>query len=292
LGRHGLNLQQQSVPFFLFIFLFTNSIVSYRIHLSPGSRRNSICTNTPRKRTSVSRSPEPVTPQHPGTPSLHHGRLYDSTSPLAQVTLPSAANVLLNSPSSSPGTSYSPDPHHTLPALSSPGLSLSVPPPLNYNYLTVSASYHDNPYPTFVNNAAGASQNSLRNAVGSSTNFTYSHPHPNYGGHSQQNSRSTSPSTTMHSRHSLSHISNSRYPSSHVPPSPTSGSSKTSHSGSSTPSYPVSCADNHTHSYYPHHSATVTSQPAVHSQLQSQSYLFQNAYTPNAVIANSPRYLQ
>ena len=278
-------------------------LTSYRIHLSPSSRRNSVRTNTPRKSASASsssRSPESVTPQYPGTPPVDQGRVYDSTPPLTQATLPSA-NTLLNSsisgrisPSSRPSTSYSPNPHHTLPALSAPGLSLPVSTPSNYNYRTGTPSYHDqslaNPYPTYANTATGASQNCSHNAVGSS-NFTYSHSHSNYGGHSQQNSRPASPSATMHSRHSLSHISHSRYPSSHRPPSPILVSSHTSaHSGPPTPTYPVSYAD--THTYSQPHSAMVTSQPAVHNtQMQSQSYLFQSGYSPNTVIAHSPRYL-
>jgi hypothetical protein len=53
------NLQQQSVPFFVFISPCTNSILfSYRIHLSPGSCRVSI-RSTSRKRVYDSTLPKP-----------------------------------------------------------------------------------------------------------------------------------------------------------------------------------------------------------------------------------------
>jgi zinc finger protein CreA/MIG len=192
------------------------------------------------------------------------------------------------SATSSPSTSYSSDIHHILPAVSSSELSLPASAPLDYNYRSGTTSYPPaNPYSTFVNNAtiSGPSQNGSHNAVGS-TNFTYSHSYPNYGGHSQQHSRSTSPSSaTMPSRHSLSHISNSHYASSAGPPSPTSVSSHTSHSGPPTPTYSFSYGD-YTHP----HSTMVASQPPVHNGQISQSHLFQNAYTPNGVIAHSPRY--
>ena len=207
------NLQQQSVPFFFLISSCTNSILfSYRIHLSPGSRRVSIRANTSRKRASTSSSlsgfPESVTPLRKETPPVDQDRMYDSTPPLAQATLPSS-NSLLDSSilGRVSASSYSPDPHHVLPALSSQELSLPLsPPPGNYNYRIVTPNYHDqslaNSCPTFVNHPMGPSRNASHNTI-SSNNFTYSHS--DYGGHSQQ-SRSTSPSTAMHSRHSLSNI--------------------------------------------------------------------------------------
>jgi hypothetical protein len=196
------------------------------------------------------------------------------------------------SASSSPGISYSPDPHH-VPALSSQALSLPLsPPPGNYNYRIVTPNYHDqslaNSCPTFVNNPTGPSQNASHNTIGSN-NFTYSHS--DYGGHSQQSSRSASPSTAMHSRHSLSNIDNSRYPSSHAPPSPASGSSHTSHSAPPTPTYPISYAS--TNSYSHSRREIATSHPTVphNNQLHSQSYLFQNNFAPNAVATHSPCHL-
>jgi zinc finger protein CreA/MIG len=296
---------------FHFSRLFTSATKSlsnsYRIHLSPGSRRNSSRTSATRKRVSAT-SPitpndaESAVPPHSGSPPLVQGRVYahhstpDTTPPLTQATLPSASTLLHPridpiservSATSSPSTSYSSDIHHILPAVSSSELSLPASAPLDYNYRSGTTSYQPaNPYSTFVNNApiSGFSQNGSHNAVGS-TNFTYSHSYPTYGGHSQQHTRSTSPSASMSSRHSLSHISNPHYASSNGPPSPTSVSSHTSHSGPPTPTYSFSYG-NYTHPP----STMVASQPTVHNGQMSQSHLFQNAYTPNGIIAHSPRY--
>ena len=277
---------------FLHYLLCILMSISYRIHLSPGSRRNATRTKTPRKRRTPA-NPESAASQHLQTPLVEEGRIIahhfspDSTPPLIQATLPSASTLPHPriSQTSSPSSSYSPNTHHILPAMSSPDLPLPVSSPLSYSHRSGTAYQSPaNTYSTFANDPTGTSQISSHNAVGTG-DFTYSHSHSNYGDHSQQHSRSTSPSAAMPSRHSLSHISNPRYPSSYRPPSPTSVSSHTSaHSGSPTPTYHVSYADTHTYSHP--HSAMVSNQPTVNnSQINSQTYLFQNVYTP------TPRYL-
>jgi zinc finger protein CreA/MIG len=293
------NLQQQSVSFSFIICLYTKCIsTSYRIHLSPGSRRNAARTKAPRKRASPSASPanpESAASQNLQTPHIEEGRIIahhfspNSTPPLIQATLPSASTLPHPriSSSSSPSTSYSPNTHHILPAVSSSDLSLPVSSPLSYSHRS-GTTYQSpvNPYSTFVNDTR-VSQISSRNAVGTG-NFTYSHSHSNYGDHSQQHSRSTSPSVAMPSRHSPSHISKPRYLLSHGPPSPISVSSHTSaHSGPPTPTHHFSYADTHTYSHP--HNAMASNQPTVNNnQIHNQSHLFQDVYTPNVI---APRYL-
>jgi hypothetical protein len=280
-------------------FYSTNILlVSYRIHLSPGSRRNSVRITIPRQCPTSSRAPantEYATRQHLGTPPVeqghiyaHHSQLPGSTPPLTQATLSSASTPLHPvsgrvSTTSSPSTLYSLDTHHILPAVSSPETALPVSPPLNYDHRMIYQDQQPNSYGTFVNNS---SQDKLHNT------FPSSQLHSHCGGHSQLPSRSTSSTAAMPSRHSLSHINNPHYPSSHGPPSPspTSVSSHTSAcSDLLTLTYPISYAS--THPYSHSHSAIVASQPAVHNNpVQTQSYLFQNTYTPNGVIAHSLRY--
>jgi hypothetical protein len=267
-------------PFPPYCYSANRLFFSYRIHLSPGSHRNSVRTTTPRKRSTSSKAPsnpESVTRQHPVEQRRIYAHLPDSTPPLTQATLSSAPTRLHPisariSPTPSPSTSYSLNTHRIPSAVSSLEVDLPVSSPLNYNYRMI----YDQPYGTFVNNP---SQDGSHNTV---------HSHSHYGG---PPSRSTSPCAAMPSRHSLSHINNPHYSSSHGPPSPTSVSSHTSaHSGPPTPTYPVSYPG--THPYSHSHSTIVASQPAVHNnQVQSQSYLFQNAYTPNGVIQpHSTRY--
>ena len=280
---------------------------SYRIHLSPGSRRNSARINAARKRASgslsstSSASTESGTPRHSWTPPLDHGCVYppppDSPPPLTQATLPSTSthrHSRMDSASSrvsaTPSPSYSSDSRHTLPTMSSSQLSFPV---LNYNYRGGTTSYHDqtlsNQYGTFVNNpspVSGTSQNDSLNAVGGS-NFSYSHSSYTYDNHSQQHSRSTSPSAVMPSRLSISHINNSQYPSHGPPSSPSVSSSTSAQSGPPTPSYAYTYnTDQYTH---PH--AMVASQPTAHNtQIHSSSHLFQDNYTPNGVVTHPPRY--
>ena len=274
-------------PIFLCSLFRILMSISYRIHLSPGSRRNSARIKAPRKPASASASPRTPAP----TPHVEEGRviahLYhfspDSTPPLIQVTLPSASTHPHSriSPSSTPSSSYSPNTHHILPSVSSQELSLPVSSPLSYNHRTGTAYQSPaNSHRSSLNDPTGY------NAVDTG-NPTYSHSHSNYGDQSQQHSRSTSPSPTMPSRRSLSHISNPRYPSSHGLASPISVSSHTSaHSGPPTPTYHF-YPDTHTYSHP--HSTAVSIQPAANnSQIHSQSYLFQNVYTPNVI---APRYL-
>jgi hypothetical protein len=215
-------------PFPPYCYSTNRLLLSYRIHLSPGSRRNSVRTTTPRKRSTPSKTPsnpESVIRQHP-TPPVEQRRIYahlpDSTPPLTQATLSSAPTRLhpisaRTSATPSPSTSYSLDAHRIPPAVSSPEVDLPLSSPLNYNYRII---YYDQPYGTLVNNP---SQDGSHNIV---------HSHSHYGGHSQPPSRSTSPGAAMPSWH----INNSHYSSSYGPPSPTSVSSHTSaHSGPNVP---------------------------------------------------------
>lgn len=277
-----------------FLLPHTNILfISYRIHLSPGSRRSSARTNAARKRASASSSStrstntESPSPQQKATPPLEQGRYSyhsisaASTPPLGQVSLPPVSALPHSrtapvtgrlSGTSSPHSSYSSDTHQVLRPLSSPVLSLPVSSSLHYNYRSNDDQTSSNSYSAFVNTPTdlGASQN---HAVGGS-NFAYANTQATYGAHS----RSASPSGVVSSRHSISHINNPQYPSHGQSPSPNSVSSHTSHSGPPTPTYPIPYS----------HSATA----AVHNgQMHTQVNHFQNVYTPNPVVADSPRFL-
>ena len=279
-----------------FLLAHTNILfISYRIHLSPGSRRSSARTNATRKRAPLPSSSSSSTytqspsPHQPITPPLEQGRYTcysssaDSTPPFGQVPLPPVSALTHSrtvsgrlSGTSSPHSSYSPDTHQVL---HPPALPLPLSTSLHYNYRSDNNQTSSNTYSAFVSATPdlGTSQN---NAVGGS-NFAYANTQPNYGGHAPQHSRSASPSAVVSSRHSISHINNPQYASSHgSPPSPNSVSSHPSaHSGPPTPTYPIP------------YSAPAT-QPTIHNgQVHTQTHDFQNVYAPNPVVAHSPRFL-
>ena len=252
---------------------------SYRIHLSPGSRRSSARSAASKAMngkkgnnhaTAATESPSAPTALSP--PPLETARVYnhhstppDSPPALAQATLPATASLPLtnsrmspgrSSSSSSPDTSYPPNDHHLV-SLQSQGLSN----PPNYNYRSGTTTYQEQsqaPGYTYVHTTP-ITHPSSGSSNGNSFS-SYSSPHDNFSVspiQPQNEHRDNSP-VSISSRHSISHISHpqSSYQSSTAsPPSPTSSQSVSSHnSGPPTPNYSVFHDDAHSYHHQQQHS--------------------------------------
>ena len=278
---------------------------SYRIHLSPGSRRSSARSAASRsvKRgatASATASSEPPSAPPPlsSPPPLEQARAYnhnstppDSPPPLAQATLPATATL----PNSNPSrlSSASPDftsgnSHHLVP-LGSQAMGMA-PGAMNYNYRSGTTTYQEQ------SQGAGYTYVHTTPVSGSSTNgnngngnFSYSNGGENFNAHSQSASthnRDNSP-VSMSSRHSISHISHPQsysqaQSSSAGPPSPASSHSVSSHtSGPPTPTYPVFHDEPHP---YHHGNGMITDHSGMNNgHINTQSHMVHNGYSSNGV---------
>jgi zinc-finger protein CreA/MIG len=211
---------------------------SYRIHLSPGSRRSSArsaaskamngkkANNTSPIASTESSAPPPLSPPPLETARIysHHSTPPDSPPPLAQATLPATASIPLDS----------------------------------YNYRSGTTTYQEQsqaPGYTYVHTTpinqppSGSSNgNSLSSYSNSHDNFNVSPIQQNQNDH-----RDNSP-VSISSRHSISHISHpqSSYQSSSAsPPSP--ASSQSHQSAPATPTYSVFHDDSHPYHHHHHH---------------------------------------
>lgn len=285
---------------------------SYRIHLSPGSRRNSARSGGARKRASVAASAtvtsaESVIPPPPLTPPpleqariyAHHSPAPESPPPLVQATLPhTAALPIPNSRfesasgrlSSSSSDSY----------IGSQGLNLSGSGHLNYNYRSGTTTYQEqsqtagNGY-TYVHTTpiCSTASGSTGNASGSNNFASYQSAHTSFGNqHAQQHSTHLRTAPTP-SRHSISHINNPHYPPSQQPsnnpPSPASHSVSSHNSvasGPSTPPYSLSYDDDHGYTHNSHEMLTV--QTGIHNNHMNAQYL-QHGFSSNGV-GHAPRF--
>jgi len=262
------NLQQQSV-FSLFVSPYLTSLpsFSYRIHLSPGSRRSStrsaiaramnntvlpLSGNNRRPSTSSGSpdSPPSIPPLLSAPPSLEPARVYTLSSPpdsppqLAQATLPATAHPppesVSSSSSSTPESPYSPinrDPQHThMVPMSSQPIPITAQPHHSHTY----SPFRSGPTP-YQEHSQGPG-------------FTYIHPTPlsTNGVHHSHNSYSYSASQYDDDHHSVhqQHLQDSH--NNHGPSSPTTHVSSISsrHSISH-----ISHPNSHTQSYsHPHSS--------------------------------------
>ena len=285
---------------------------SYRIHLSPGSRRSSTRSAVSRamnssagpKRSSAPSSaveppmsPPPLSAPpalEPARPYNHHSPGPDSPPPLAQATLPATAHLPSTSSSrssSSPELTYSSGSHNLIP-ISSQGPSQGSQ---SYSYRGNTSTYQDQSHGagyTYVHTTPLTHHSS-----GSNSNSFSSYPnsHANYGAHSLPHINTSSPvlhpqhphdspnPTPISSRHSISHISHPQsYPQNHSsstePASP--ASSHSHHSGPTTPSY-VYHDDGHG---YHHSNGIVNDQSSL-----SNGHLphHQTSYHPSSVSVHS-----
>ena len=294
-------------------FFFKN-LSSYRIHLSPGSRRSSARSSAPKsmngKKGNNNATPTTEPPLAPpplsSPPPLETARIYshhstppDSPPPLAQATLPATASIPLTgsrmqqsspgrSPSSSPDTPYPPSDHHLV-SLQSQGLSNSP----NYNYRSGTTTYQEQsqgPGYTYVHTtpithpSSGSSNGTSFSSYSSShNNFNVSPIQPQQAQNQNQH-RDNSP-VSISSRHSISHISHpqsSYQSSSATPPSPASSQSVSSHnSGPPTPNYPVFHDDAHSyhhHQHSQHHGNGMMNNDHHHHQQQQQQHQHQQQH--------------
>ena len=285
------NLQQQlvfvlvdiaAIPYWSsvherWLVIFKN-LYSYRIHLSPGSRRSSARSaaskamngkkgNNIAPASTEALAPPPLSSPPPLEPARiysHHSTPPDSPPPLTQATLPATASIPLansriqlpspgrSSSSSSPDTAYPPS-DHQLVSLQSQGLSN----PPNYNYRSGTTTYQEQ---------------------SQGPGYTYVHTtpitHPPSG---------SSNGNSFSSRHSISHISHpqSSYQSSSGSPS-SPASSHSHYSGPPTPTYPAYHDDTQSyhHQQHSHHGSGMVNndhhQQHPHSQSQSHILSQQN----------------
>lgn len=261
----------------LYVSMLPNNAfyLSYRIHLSPGSRRSSTRSAIARamnstaspKRSSLPSPEAQMSPPPMSPPALEPARLYaahspppDTPPPLAPATLPTGMHIadpVSSRSSSSPDNSYSPTNHHLL---SMPSNSMSLPGPQSYSYRNGTTTYQEQSQGagfTYVHTTP------IHSTSNSASNFSYSNAHGSFGNHGlpHMNSTATVIHNTRHnsessisgitSRHSISHISHPHsysqaQSSSGGPPSPASSHSVSSHtSGPPTPTYPVFHGDGH-----------------------------------------------
>ncbi len=284
---------------------------SYRIHLSPGSRRNSARSSGARKRFTTTTSSESVISPPPLTPPpLEQARVYAQNSPpphspppLVQATLPAATTLPIPSSrfESASGrlSSSSPDSY-----LGSQGLTLSGSGHLNYNYRSGTTTYQEQSQTsgsgfTYVHTTpiSGPSSSGSGNNSGSGNFVSYQNTPTNFNSqHPQQHSTHLrNVPAPISSRHSISHINNPHYPPSQHPndnpPSPASHSVSSHHSAASgppTPPYSLSYDDGHSYSHNSHEMLTVHS--GIHNgHMGAQSHYLQNGYSSNAV-GHVPRF--
>lgn len=275
----------------LLLTLPTSDYFSYRIHLSPGSRRSSgraaarSSANGARRVRTVSVPSVDVTSVVPplSPPPLEPSRPIDnappdSPPPLAPATLPVAYESC--SPRSG-ADSASPEPNYPILSPMSHSVNM-VATTSQYTYRTLSTSYQEDEndaygYPAAGSYASYSSHNEYPSAQSLSTVQT-----PPL---SQLHTRENSPASALSSRHSISHISHS-YISGHsgtstiTPPSPASPHPIPSHS-SAPPSPP-----------YSNYTDTTQSAPYSTSTLVANSHLpahnlSQSTYT---LQTNASRY--
>lgn len=295
------------------VFLF-----SYRIHLSPGSRRSSTRSAGSRgaKKAAAAavaaQEPPPISPSLSSPPPLEPARIYshhsqsppDSPPPLAQATLPATATLPMtasrmetasdrSSSSSSPETSYTTPNHHLVP-MSSQSLALSGGNSQNYSYRSGTSTYQEQSQVngfTYVH-ANSNSANSIPNSG------SYSSAHDNYSMHHQSGQNRDHSPVSMSSRHSISHISHpqSSYPQQHQthtssagPASPASSQSVSSHtSGPPTPTYPV-FHDDGSHTYHQSNNMIVDHSAMNNNHINTQAHMMHSTYSSNGV-PSQPRF--
>lgn len=286
---------------------------SYRIHLSPGSRRSStrsaiaraMNSSAPGKRgAAVSALDTSSAPPLSAPPALEPARVYnhhstppDSPPPLAHATLPAShlAESASARSSTSPQSSYSSLNHHLVPTGSQ---GFGQP----YSYRSGTTTYQEQSQGAGFTYVHTTPISHSSNASNGNTFSSYSSSHDSFSGHpvphlnassstslSQDNSNSQS-SLSMSSRHSISHISHpqSNYSQNHSagggPPSPASSQSVSSHtSGPPTPTYAVFNDDAQAY----HHGNNIMSQSTGH--LTSHGQLVHN-YPSGMTVQHSSRF--
>lgn len=278
---------------------------SYRIHLSPGSRRSSTRSAIARamnpagsgKRNSSSSSESPSAPPSLSSPPAleparvysHHSTPPDSPPPLAQATLPATAHLpdsASSRSSSSPETSYSPINHHLVPmssqGINMPGSNSQQP----YSYRSGTTTYQEQSQGagfTYVHTTPISHSSSSSNG---NTFSSYSSSHDDFSNHSLphintntsspvlhqqhlQDSPTSQSSMSMSSRHSISHISHPQSSYSQNQPSsagpPSPTSSHSVSSHTSGPPTPTYSVFNDEAHTYHHGSGMISDAPGLSS---------------------------
>lgn len=253
---------------------------SYRIHLSPGSRRNSKSRvlGTTAKRTSAILDPPPPPPSPPLSPPrlepariyMHHSTPPDSPPPLAHATLPVLDSL-------SGDNQYSAVNQHSL---ISPGL------PPSYSYPT-GTSYGESSQFSYVND----SSSSFPSYHNSQEYETHHLPHLNTViPPSHSHSPSPVSSISIGSRHSIAHISHPYNGTN--PPSPASSQSISSHPPTPPLTYPIYENDYH----HGNNSIVHEQLPlSAHTHIPQHHHSPHSTYSPTmaihpSAIPSSPRY--
>jgi len=262
-------------------FLFS----SYRIHLSPGSRRSTNRSGKANAKKAAAaaaaantNAESPIAPPPLSSPQTleptriysHHSSPPNSPPPLAQATLPATATLPLpnsrldaasdrSSSSASPQAPYSPT-HQGMP-MSPQSLGMSSGNSQSYAYRSGTTTYQEQSQGAGFTYVHTTPVNTHSSHAGPNGSFpSYTNAHENYNTHSMNpQNRGNSP-ISLSSRHSISHISHphSSYTQNHQsssagPPSPASSHSVSSHtSGPPTPTYPVFHDDGHSYHHQSH----------------------------------------